>query len=219
MKKPKKMIINPEWQEYQKNNEGLPYDITQAGYCMEDYLPEDYGKKLPEDGGWIMLLMTVTVASPTGVEITVPHLSMWFALPGIANIGAVKGVYPVKAIIQTPAGEVHLWPHEYNIVKDINEYLNYSEEDGVYIRFMSETGAFDKDAVFYLMARGLSRATAQQLLLGQLKDPHYCYLELHPAYGAALGEGFGMPHLTEANHSRRWAAKQRKAAQLAQSKT
>ncbi len=94
-------IDNPAWLEsYERRNQ-----IRHSGYCEEDFYPEDYDKVIPEDGAWIMLLVSVKVGKETGIDdngammtetITVPHLSIWFAKPTVAGNGAHQ------AIIQTP---------------------------------------------------------------------------------------------------------------------
>jgi hypothetical protein len=212
-----KFIPNPEYigsPEWEEEKEAAKDWLSNAGEPAEDYFPEDFGKQLPEEGAWIMLLMSVHVGKLTTTgkteSITVPHLSIWFALPTISPNG-YGGHKRRKAIIQHPKGEVHVWPHEYTIVKDLTKYLEMSEEEGFYINFMSEaSGGFDVDKLLYIQSRGIPKAVAQRLLLPELKDPHFCYFTFHQAYSDMFGEGFGTPYLTTANHERRAAARRRR---------
>src|ERR1043165_223561 len=117
-----KYILNPDYlgsEEYEKEKESFKRQLIQRWECVEDYFPEDYGKQLPEDGAWIMLLMSVHVGKPLtqgkSETIEVPHLSVWFATPTVSQSG-YREVRPKKAVIQTPQGEVHIWPHEYTVV-------------------------------------------------------------------------------------------------------
>jgi hypothetical protein len=216
---PPKYILNPAYLEsdaYAEDVEKQKQGVVGFGECAEDYLPEEHGKALPEEGAWIMLLMSVHVGKLTDEgkteRVTVPHLSMWFALPTVSQSG--HGDYRMKkAIIQTPQGEVHVWPHEYTVVKDLSKYLDMTEEEGFYIHFMHETGGFDVDKLLYVQSRGIPRGAAQRMLLPELKDPHFCYFTFHPAYSEAFGEGFGSPHLTTANHERRRESRRRRQTQ------
>lgn len=216
-----KMIVDPEWTNSEEGQRHariermrIEEQCVMNRDCFEDYYPEEYDKLLPEEGSWIMLLMTVQVAKSTGetndnnVEhIDVPHLSMWFALPSAANVAKYESRYPRQAIIQTPQGEVRIWPHEYSIVRDITRYLSATEEEGVYLKFMNESAAFDEERLFYIMQRGISRGDAQRILLPEIRDPFFCYILFHEAYSDALGEGFGSGRLVAANHERRRAAR------------
>lgn len=223
-----RMIVDPEWKE---TDEGQEYARIQRlrvedqclanRDCFEDYYPEDYDKALPEEGDWIILLMSIHVGKATGADndnnveaIIVPHLSVWYALPGQASSANYAGRYPRQAIIQTPQGEVRVWPHEYNIVDDITAYLSATEEEGVFIKFMNETGGFDVDRVFYLMSRGLPRGEVQKMLLPELHDPYFCYFLMHPSYSEWFGEGFGMGRIMPINDQRRAEAKKRMPAEV-----
>lgn len=212
MKRKPKMIIDPDWAEseegrryYESKKQDVMFVIRQNRDCPEDYFPEDYNKALPDDGGWITLLMTVSVSN--GVDnIEVPHLSMWFAKPTQAQNGNIMGFHPYKAIIQTPQGEVHVWPHEYAVISEIGAYLDFADEtgsQGIKINFMHESGSFDTAKLFYIMSRGISRPDAQRMLLPELKDPHFCYFTMAQEIQYTFGEGFGMPHLLDVNHERR----------------
>jgi hypothetical protein len=204
-----RFTLNPDYlqsEEYAREVAREKRALVGIGECLEDYFPEDYDKALPEEGAWIMLLMSVHVG-----KATTEGKAESVTLPTVSPSGR-HGVKRKKAIIQTPQGEVHIWPHEYTVVKDISPYLDMTEEEGVYIHFMHETGGFDADKLLYIQSRGIPRGTAQRLLLPELKDPHFCYFTFHPAYSEMFGEGFGTPYLTTVNHERRRAARRQRAA-------
>ena len=132
--------------------------IAGHGEILEDYFPEDYGKDLPEDGGWIIVLNKVCtgrqVATGEVRTIDVPHLSVWFAMPHVTGLirevrlkWRKKDAFKVamkQAIIYTKEGAVHLWPHEYNRF-DIDKFLDFTDEDGFYIHYLSENAAVDPE--------------------------------------------------------------------------
>lgn len=115
-----KLIVDPAWAE---TEEGKIYAEQQRrgtrselgfGESEQDYYPEDYGKDIPEEGAWIILLAAVHVgtqgANGSVNAIDVPHLSVWYAMPTTANVGKRGNRYPRQAIIQTPQGQVNIWP-------------------------------------------------------------------------------------------------------------
>lgn len=217
-----KMIPNPDYlksREFQWKLEKFKESLLTLGECIEDYFPEDYGKQIPEKGGWIMLLSSVHVGKQIGeslLEITLPHLSIWYATPTATLHGrTVDGVRinPKQAIVRHPHGDVHVWPHEYNLV-DIAKFLEFGEEDGFFLRPLHpETGGFDEQKLFYLRSRGFSEATAKRMLLPELDNANFCYFEFHPALSGMFTEGTGSPYLYHHNHARRAAAAVKRAAQ------
>jgi hypothetical protein len=215
-----KMIPNPAYfssEMMQMRLEQFKYALAQWGECPEDYFPADYGKELPQDGGWIMLLMSVNVGKSVGdsvKQITVPHLSIWYATPTKTAHGKkFDGVsMPMhQAIIRTLDGDVHVWPHEYTPV-DLKKYLEFTDGDGLHIRFLHpETGGFDAKKLHYIRSRGISEAEAKRWLLPELNNPNFCYFEFDPEIAETFGKGFGTPYLNEVNHTRRRQAKEAKA--------
>lgn len=200
-----KYVINPEYlksKEFLLDKEYQKHVIAQSGECTEDYFPEDYGKDLPPDGAWIILLASVHVGKPLpngqALHIDVPHLSIWYAMPTTTTFSREleKGIkLPLhQAIIQTPDGEVNIWPHEYSVIKDISPYLEYTEKDGFFINFLNPDAGFDEMQLFYLRARGISLGEARRLLLPTVKSPHCCYFTFHQDYSDQLGEWYGTPY-------------------------
>jgi len=227
-----RMIPNPAWSESEdaKLQKRLTIDdMLRRCECPEDAFPEEYGKDLPESGGWIMILVSVRVgrqidAANTRV-ITVPHLSLWYAMPHSSNarvllhdLGTKRRkdrdyVHLQQAVINTPDGAVHIWPHEYNKI-DITKFLEFCDKDGLFIHYLSEEARVDDAALFYLRTRGLSKAEAQRMLLGTLSNPNYCYFTFAPEISEAFGEGAGSPYLHPINHQRRAESKARRDVKI-----
>ena len=189
-------VPNPAYYTEDRKRE----EVENSGYAVEDFYPEEYGKSLPDDGGWIMLLMTVKVGRELPGDkvetITVPRMSIWFAVPTTSSNGAAQ------AIIQTPQGAVHIWPHEYNCC-DLDKFLEFSPEEGFHTHFLSSVGAFHEESLFYLRSRGIGKAQAQRMLLVTLKDPLYCWFSFDQEIADCFSEGAGTPYLFHHNHVRR----------------
>jgi hypothetical protein len=210
-----KMIPNPAYfsdEVVKRRLDQFKSSLAGWGESPEDYFPADYGKELPEAGGWIMLLLSVRVGKAVGEtvkKITVPHLSIWYATPTTILCGKqFDGVkLPMhQAIIRTLDGDVHVWPHEYTKV-DLAKYLEFTDGEGLHIRFLHpETGGFDENKLHYIRSRGISEAEAKRWLLPELNNPNFCYFEFDSEITEVFGEGYGMPYLTRINHQRRRAS-------------
>lgn len=204
-----KTIPNPDWLNSEEYREEERKKSALRGECVEDRFPDDYGKQLPDEGGWIMLLMDVKVGRQIDNERTehihVPRLSIWYAMPQRER----HGLY--QAIISTPQGAVHVWPHEYNVT-DIAKWLEFSEKDGLQTHFLSTSGGFDEYALFYLRSRGIPKGQAQRMLLATLKDPNYCYFTFVPEVVACFSESAGVLYLQAVNHERRAASRRKRLA-------
>jgi hypothetical protein len=215
-----KMIPNPEWtasQEAKLQKQLTMDDMARRGECCEDAFPEDFDRDLPASGAWIMLLVSVRVGRQvddrTTKIITVPHLSMWYAMPHVSNMRVMlrpmgkrtrerEFTFLRQAVINTPDGAIHVWPHEYQKI-DITKFLDLCEEDGLFIHYLSDKARVDESALFYLRSRGIAKADAQRMLLGTLTDSNYCYFTVSPEVAEVFGEGAGMPYLCHENHQRR----------------
>ena len=200
MSAPPKTIANPEYEKWlvERRRASMPA----RGEFDEDYFPAEYDKDITADGAWILMLMTVQVGRKQydgQIEhINVPRLSIWYAMPAKITNGMSQ------AVIRTPKGDVHVWPHEYKKT-DIEKFLEFSEDDGFNTHFLSASGAFDEYALFYLRSRGIPRPQAQRMLLATLKDPNYCYFTFAEELASCFSEGTGVPHLFPHNHARRAA--------------
>jgi hypothetical protein len=214
------MIPNPAWSESEEAKlikQLTIDDMVRRRECPEDAFPEEYGKEIPADGAWILLLSTVTVGRMVGETtqvISVPRLSMWFAKPHTSNARVLLHDLGIKrrkdrqythlhqAVINTPDGAVHVWPHEFTKI-DIGGFLEFCDDDGLFIHYLSDEAHIDKSALFYLRSRGISKADAQRMLLGTLRNSNYCYFTLAPEIMEAFDEGTGSPYLYPVNHARR----------------
>lgn len=158
-------------------------DLRELMSCV----PEDYGLALPEEGAWII----VKDPPHTALEWEVPFLSIFRATPFYRArtfrlpLGPRGGRHEVRwpslrAVIQTPGGELHLFPDEYGIVRDIATYVELVGA-GVDLHFMGagEPGEF-AEQVFYLQAHGIARRDALLLLLPHLADDNFVYFTIDP---------------------------------------
>jgi hypothetical protein len=153
---------------------------------FEDLFPQDYGKALHPTGNWIQ------VQKPPHCEITVPPFSIWFAEPWPTEAGVVCGVHAKRAKIVTPKGTLGLWPHEFSVVEDMTHWIG-REDEGVMVRTMNDRPAMDKEQLFYLMSRGITRQRAALMLINQIKDPTFLWIEIAPQYGEYFGREWPTP--------------------------
>ena len=196
------MIPNPEYlrsREFEMDKDEAKTVLLQRSDCLEDYFPEDYGKKLPDEGGWILMLANVDVAKELNdgklERIHVPHLSIWYAMPHATSYSVEVGpveMSAMQAIIQTPQGQVHIWPHEYNVVSDISKWLQFTEEEGFFVHFLDpQSAGFDEQKLHYIRSRGISLAQARRWLLPEIKSPFCCYFTLAKEYAEVFPEWTG----------------------------
>lgn len=139
------------------------------------YFPEEYDKDLG-DGAWVFVIEPpVTVQSN---DYKVPLLSIWWARPYVVNTSAVAGRLPYQGVIQTPAGDLHLWPHEYTVLKNPEGIIG---EEGTTIHSLGGEPLLDEEKLFYLQSRGIERREATLLLFSQIEDGSgFAYITLHP---------------------------------------
>lgn len=138
------------------------------------YYPEQYDKDLGE-GAWIFVIDPPITEQWS--RFKVPLLSLWWARPHVLNDGQFGTRLPYQAIIQTPAGDLHLWPHEYTLCVDPQEILG---EEGMEIHTLGGEPLLDEDHLFYLQQRGITRTEAVKMLFAQINQPNYCYVTLPP---------------------------------------
>ena len=92
--------------------------------------------------------------------------------------------------ITTEDGEVCLEPHEYTIVKDINEYIEYVDNEHLSLCFLGgdqSNKEFD-EKMFYIQSRGVDKVTAYGLLLGDIEAPNIMCLHWHDEYLRMFGK-------------------------------
>lgn len=148
---------------------------------MEMYYPEDYGKAIPKEGCWIMVLDTHSFGKSDADNGTlwVKALSFFFAKTVVKNFDSDWMVGQKMAQIITKQGEVLLYPHEYNVVDDIYKYYE-SFGDGINIIWLNdkaEKEVGNPDALFYIRSRGIGLKEAYKMILGEIKDQNLLYLE------------------------------------------
>lgn len=175
-------------------------NLGRAPYSTVDNMPDE--KQLPDEGAWIQVLM------PPHCEITCEPLSIWYAMPAFDEKtwdfmeGELCNRYKVKVL--TPIGEFMLFPTEYRIVDpaSIAEYMNSlgptndETQEHVVIHWLDPRNEyFDIDRLFYIMSRGVTRADAYKMLMGEVKSQHVCYFTFHEEYQRILA-GVGVMHLT-----------------------
>lgn len=140
---------------------------------VERYFPERYGKKIPEEGAWIM----VTTIPRT--EIRVQQFSMYYAMEVERNYDSRYMVSQHLARILTDEGDLMLWPEEYVVVKDISAYYEFLDE-GLIVNWLSEDAAVNPENIFYIRSRGISKKDAFLMLIGEVKERGLCYFTFTP---------------------------------------
>mgnify|MGYP001582321176 CR=1 FL=1 len=146
-------------------------------------------KQLPDEGAWIQVIM------PPHCVVTCEALSIWFATPAADAKtwdymeGDLGHRYKVKVL--TPVGEFTLFASEYNLVTPdaLNEYIGLvgstkdETKEHVMLHWLDPRNEyFDADRLFYIQSRGVGRADAYKMLMGEVKSPHVCYFTFHEEY-------------------------------------
>lgn len=183
MKQPD-LIVDPKWLEETRDDIILQMELRNGVHPMDGayeimrYFPEESGKGIPEEGAWIMIVV------PPNTEITVPKLSIWYAMPAIGRLHHEWHI-PIKyAVIFTPDGDLRLHAWEYDKV-DIGKYIQMIDGEHLKINFMSFDAIVSgimEEKMFYLRQRGIGTNEAYTMLLGAMQDPNLCWLEFHSAY-------------------------------------
>lgn len=196
-----KTDINPEWLEWAKD---AAYDTCIAmNMDPTTYFPEDAGKEIPEEGAWVMVLDVPH--TELSARFDVPLMSTWRARRHSANYGHLRSSWasgkvmtlpftPQQAVIATPEGDLHLWPHEYTVISDVS-FMVGAEPEFTMMTLGGEP-VFDDpvlvERLFYLQTRGISREEAALLMLNDQQAPDFVYFVMHPEL-AAMWEGVGVP--------------------------
>lgn len=184
----RKAQAQPNWEDSPEAQELLHDACLGLGQPDEeiDYRPEIVGRKLPPEGQWIQ------VTKSPHTEYTVPPFSIWFATPWQMDVGTRIGFKAKRVQVVTPKGSLGLFPSEYAIIKDVSQFLG-REREGVYLRQMNDQPVVDKEALFYLQSRGVPRQKAMLLLINQIKDPSFLWIEFAPQYGEFFGREWPTP--------------------------
>lgn len=157
------------------------------GYLSDLYaaFPDEGNCKMPDEGAWII----IKSVPHTALEWDVPPMSVWRAKPfyryqefvlgkesGLSRKTRVR--WPMlRAVIQTPGGELHLLPNEF-VTTDIEVWLDNIGR-GVTMHFLGagEPEGLDEQ-LFYLTSHGIPHKEALSLLLPSIKDDNFAYLTL-----------------------------------------
>lgn len=190
--------VTKEWAEWDKarREEMLvdgPTQLMQGGIDPAAYFPEQYDAAIPDEGAWILVLEEPQTVMRQ--HFRVPLLSMWRARSHTLNTGAFvlggKGpkVYPQQAVIQTPAGDLHLWPHEYRIVRDP---MALASDPDATLNSLGGEAVLNEDERFYLMSRGISHQDATLMLFDKIESLDFVYVTF-PEEITSILEGVGQP--------------------------
>lgn len=169
-----------------KNSMAHPANFDWEAEYMS-YYPEDYNRKLPRDGAWVMIIKDVPV------KFSPEKYTIFYAKPVAKDRNIYGGKYKSwKAKIIANDQELYLWPHEYVVIHDANLLL---EEIGETVEMvtLSGTGRLDKNKVFYLKSRGFSQVEVYQILFKSLTSQSFAYFKLLPHaeyYFELLQEGY-----------------------------
>jgi hypothetical protein len=149
-----------------------------------DYFPGE--NEVPEGGAWVL------VKKSPQCEYTVPPLSLWFAEPWPMESSA--RVVPHRVKIVTPRGDLGLFPHEYSRVDDVSKYYEFFGR-GMRVRFFGgQTAGIPEMALFYLRSRGIAKADAISMLIGNIKAPGVLWVETERKVARAFVRDKDWPH-------------------------
>ncbi|WP_406004620.1 hypothetical protein [Streptomyces sp. NBC_00987] len=172
--------VTQEWQAWDAERRTEAADegyflAASIGAEPSMYFPEQDGRAVPEDGAWIIVVEEPFTELRS--RFRVPPLSMWRARPHELNTGAIvlKGVeiHPKQAVIATPGGDLHLWPHEYVVVD--RPMALVSDPDAT-LHSLGGQPVLDEEALFYLMSRGIPRHEAVMVLFDTVTSLDFVYV-------------------------------------------
>lgn len=184
-------VVNPQWLADQAalraaaalNEDGQTvYEPLHSFQELERYLPETVGKRVAEDGSWV--IVTREPHTELKDRFRVPPLSMWRARrqAGSRSITArleLDGrrrsvrLRAEQAVISTPGGNLGLWPHEYVMASDP---VSLACDPDSTINSLSGEPPVDPERLWYLMSRGIPYDQALRLLFDQITGFDRCYV-------------------------------------------
>ncbi|MFF2053782.1 hypothetical protein ACFVU2_19415 [Leifsonia sp. NPDC058194] len=189
--------VTPEWLDWDEDRRAEAADegwelAAAAGFDPAIYFPEQVDKAIPEEGAWILILEEPH--TPVREKFRLPLLSMWRARPHQLNDGAVNitkrlKVYPKQAVIATPAGDLHLWPHEYQIATNP---MGLASDPDAELHALGGQPVLDEEELFYLQSRGIPRQQATMMLFDRIESLDFVYVTF-PEEITSLLEGVGRP--------------------------
>lgn len=185
-------IVTEEWQEWHRDQlakaDDLAWTRLPPGTDPAVYFPGD--KAIPDEGAWVIVIEV----PHTALAWEVPLLSMWRARHHELNAGGVeiaKGVkvWPQQAVISTPAGDLHLWPHEYIVVTDPRGLVGDPDST---LHQLGGSPVLNEDHLFYLQSRGIAHRDAVLMLFDQITDQDFIYVTF-PDWAVEAMAGVGRP--------------------------
>jgi hypothetical protein len=177
----RRTIITDEWlsweaQQHEDNSDDGWFEAAHAGYDPSMFFPEKDGKAIPDDGAWILVIEEPNTEMRS--RFRVPPISMWRARrhelsdsPLTTSTGAK--FFPQQAVIATPAGDLHLWPHEYVIATQPMELASNPDAE---LHALGGQPVVDEDEMFYLQSRGIPRSTAVMMLFDKVVSFDFVYV-------------------------------------------
>lgn len=187
--------VSQEWVDWdaarrEQLADGVWEELASAGYDPAIYLPGE--KAIPEDGAWILILEVPH--TPINEQFELPLLSMWRARRHDLNDGGVmtgEGIklHPQQAVIATPAGDLHLWPHEYMVA---NDPMGLASDPDATLHTLGGEPVLDTEALFYLQSRGITHQQATMMLFDKIQSLDFVYVTF-PEWITVLLEGVGRP--------------------------
>lgn len=140
------------------------------------YFPERDGKAIPEEGAWIIVVEEPH--SELKSRFRVPPVSMWRARSHELNRGGFTGstgvrFNPKQAVIATPGGDLHLWPHEYVVAKNP---MGLATDPDAELHTLGGEPVMDEEKLFYLQSRGIRRETAMLMLFDTITSLDFVYV-------------------------------------------
>lgn len=193
----KRTKVSPEWMKWAEEQHEQASDfawrhIASLGYDPDMYFPELVEKDIPEEGAWILVIEEPFTELRS--RFRVPLLSMWRARPHELDSGGVQiakglSIYPQQAVITTPGGDLHLWPHEYIVPKDP---MSLAADADATLNSLGGDPVLNEDALFYLQSRGIPYQDAALMLFDTIKGTNFMYVTFPEEVTEQL-EGVGRP--------------------------
>jgi hypothetical protein len=194
----RRTVITDEWHEWEADRHAEAIDdgweeAMDAGLEAEKYFPERDGKAIPEDGAWILVLEEPHTEMKD--RFTVPPISMWRARKHEVNAAAFttrSGVkfWPQQAVITTPGGDLHLWPHEYAMA---TRPMELASDPDAELHSLGGEVVLDEEKMFYLQSRGIPRSDATLMLFDTIKSLDFVYVTF-PEWLTSMFAGVGQAH-------------------------
>src|SRR5260221_632393 len=97
--------------------------------------------------------------------------------------------------ILTRNGPLWIWPHEYNVVDSISDYI----ENGAKINYLTSEASVPEAQLFYIRTRGISKGDALVMLIGEVKEQTFCYLTFPKEFQIEFA-GVGVPGMNGREH-------------------